>query len=146
MNVAGQDWRLDELGVVGGGLVLALTSFLPWYEARVDLRAVELRGWDLGFAAVVAVLLAAYAAGRVVVFKGRPQRPDVPVTPAAETFTASAAALSLVAYRLLDRPEVPGSLAVRTNWLVLGAFAVLVQAVAAGNLLRRTGLRPAPPE
>jgi hypothetical protein len=106
---------------------------------------VRLRGWDLGFAAVIAVLLAAYAAARAVLYRNRPQRADVPVTPAAETFVASSAALALLVYRLLDRPTVPGGVAERTNWLVAAAAVALLQTVFAGRKLARTGLRATPP-
>jgi TRAP-type C4-dicarboxylate transport system permease large subunit len=128
--------------VVGAGLAFAATAFLPWYDVTTSAGTVGLSGWGLGGVAVFALVCALYAAGRVVYLKGRPQRPDVPITPAAETFAASAVALVLMAYRVLD---LPSGVAARTNGLVLAAFAVLVQAVFAGHKLRRTGLRAAPP-
>lgn len=103
----------------------------------------QYRGWGLGGVALFAVLAAVYAAGRVVVMKGRPQRPDVPITPQAETFAASAVALALMVYRLLDVPGTGGS---RTNGLVLAALAALVQVVFAGHALGRAGLRATPSE
>jgi hypothetical protein len=131
----------DEIVVVAAGVAFALLAFLPWYEARLDLARVTLRGWDLGFAAVAAVLLSLYAAGRVVFLRGRPPKPDVPVTPQAETFAASVAAVALMLYRLIDVPTVPDSAAVRTAWIAPATLVVVLQAVCAARKLGRTGLR-----
>jgi hypothetical protein len=137
---------LDDAGVVGAGVVFLGLAFLPWYEAVLAAGTLRFRGWDLGWSAVLALLLAAYAAGRVVVLRNRPQRADVPVTPAAETFASSVAAVLLMAYRVLDVPTVVDGGAARTTWLAAASGAVLLQAAFAARKLGRTGLRAAPPE
>ena len=90
---------------------------------------------------MIAVLLALVAAGRVVVLRDRPPKPGVPVTPQAETFVWSVAALALMIYRVLDVPSVGGIAAERTTWLTLAAAAVVFQAAFAARKLGRTGLR-----
>jgi hypothetical protein len=142
-QVGGLDY--DDLGVAGTGAAFLLLAFLPWYEAEVGVGSVLFRGWDLGWSAVVALLLAAYAAGRVVVLRNRPPKPGVPITPAAETFAASAAAVLLMVYRVLDVPNVLDGGAARTSWLAAASMAVLLQAAFAARKLGRTGLRAAPP-
>lgn len=129
----------DDLGVVAGGAVVVVAAFLPWYEARDG--AVALTGWGLGFTALVGVLLAAYAAGRVLLLRGRPPKPDVPVTPQAETLVASGVALLLLLYRLLDAPPLRGQPGRRTTALAVAAAAVLFQFLCAARKARRTGVR-----
>jgi hypothetical protein len=121
--------------------VFVATAVLPWYEGHAGELAFRFRGFDLGWTAVIAVLLAAYAAGRVVVLRNRPQRPDVPVTPAAETFLASVVAVLLMTYRVLDVPSLGGAQGERTTWLALAGLAVVLQAAFAARKLGRTGLR-----
>jgi hypothetical protein len=136
----------DDVGVVGAGAAFLLLAFLPWYEAVLAAGTLRFRGWDLGWSAVLALLLAGYAAGRVIVLRNRPQRPDVPVTPAAETFASSVGAVLLMVYRVLDVPTVVDGGAARTTWLAAACGAVLLQAAFAARKLGRTGLRAAPPE
>lgn len=120
-----------------------MLAWLPWYEVRAAI-GVSLRGWDLGLVAVLGVLLSAYAAGRVVLLRYKPQAADVPVTPGAETFVAAAAALLLTAYRVLDVPQAAGVSATRTNYLTFAALAVVAQVVFAGRKVARTGFRSTP--
>lgn len=129
----------DDWGVVAGGLVVFVAAFLPWYETRDGV--VSFTGWGLGATAVVAVLLAGYAAARVLYLRGRPQKPDVPVTPQAETFVAAALALLLVVYRVLDAPTIDGRPSVRTLGIVVAGIAVIVQTACAARKLGRTGVR-----
>jgi hypothetical protein len=124
------------------GAVLALVAWLPWYEGRAGELAFRFRAWDLGIAAVVAVLLALVAAGRALLVHNRPPKPNVPVTAPAETLVWSAAAVLLMTYRVLDVPSVRGTAGARTTWLAVAALAVVVQAAFAARKLGRTGLRP----
>ena len=128
-------WDLDDAGVVVTGAAVFALAFLPWYESRDGL--LSLHGWGLGFSGVVVALLAAYAAGRVLMLRGKPQKPDVPVTPQGETFAAAAAALLLMAYRVVAVPEGTE----RTLFLTLAAAAVLLETIFAARKLGRTGLR-----
>jgi cytochrome b561 len=136
---------VDDVVVVVAGVAMVGLAMVPWYTARAAALDVALRGWDLGFASVVGVLLAAYAAVRVLYTRGRPPKPDVPVTPQAETFAAAAIAALLVLYRVLDVPTVAGAAPQRTGWLTAAAAVVVVQAVCAARKLGRTGLRATPP-
>jgi ABC-type xylose transport system permease subunit len=129
----------DDWYIVAGGLIAVAGSFAPWYRSR-DMRF-DFNGWELGFTAVVAVLLAAYAAARVLYLRDRPQKPEVPVTPQAETFVASAVALALMVYRVLDAPTIEGLPSVRTYGIVMSGIAVLVQFVAVAHKVGRTGFK-----
>ena len=130
---------LDDWGVVGGGLAAVVAAFLPWYETRDGV--VAFTGWGLGAISVVAVLLAGYAAARVLYTRGRPQKPDVPVTPQAETLVAAAVALLLVVYRVLDAPSIDGRPTVRTYGIVVIGIAAIAQTACAARKLGRTGVR-----
>lgn len=132
----------DDAGVVATGAAYVLLGLAPWYELRDTAR---LRGWDLGAVAVIAMLLAGYAAARVVWLRFRPQRPEVPLAPAAEPFAASVAALALMAYRVIDVPELGGVAYARTTWLTLAAVAVTAQALLATRAIAKTGFRAPPP-
>ena len=129
----------DDWCVVGAGVVSFALAWAPWYETRDG--TIALTGWGLGFAAMVAVVAAVYASGRVVLMRGRPPKPDVPVTPQAETFFASAVALALIAYRIVDAPTIGGLPAVRTVAILGAGLAILVQFVCAARKLGRTGVR-----
>ncbi|HEX8001612.1 MAG TPA: hypothetical protein VF519_02840 [Mycobacteriales bacterium] len=129
----------DDLAVVACGVVAFASAWLPWYETRDGV--LSLRGWALGFTATVAVLLSVYAAGRVALLRRFPPKPDVPVTPQAETFLAAVLGLLLLAYRIVDAPTVAGVPAVRTFGIVVAGLVLLVQVVCAGRKLGRTGVR-----
>ena len=134
----GRRWAADDVGVVAAGAVFAVTAFLPWYAAGAGASRVDFRGWDLGWTAILAVLLSLYAAARVVWLKFRPLRPDVPLSPAAEPFAAAFLAMLLMVYRSLDVPSV---LLERTIGLSAALLAVVLQAVFAGRAVARTGFR-----
>ncbi|HEU0132460.1 MAG TPA: hypothetical protein VFQ85_15860 [Mycobacteriales bacterium] len=129
---------LDAVAVIACGLAFVAVSFLPWYDARNAVVEIRYRAWDLGVLAVLAVLLAAYGAGRALLLTGKPPRPNVPVTPEAETFVAVAVALAFTVYRLLDTPTAEAQ---RTPWLALASLLVLLQAVFALRALARAGVR-----
>jgi cytochrome b561 len=144
MDSPGRRWDVDELGVVGSGLAYVLLGFVPWYESRAGGAQVTLRAWDLGLVTVVGMLLAAYAAGRVVLLHYRPQRPDVPLAPGAEPFAASVLAFVLSVYRIFAVPQVGTVDASRTDYLALATLVVLLQAVFATRVIARTGFRAGP--
>lgn len=129
----------DDWCVVGAGVVTFALAWAPWYEARNG--AIALTGWGLGFAAMVAVAAAGYAAGRVVLLRGRPPKPGVPITPQAETFFVSAVALVLILYRIADAPTISGAPGVRTVAILAAGLAILGQFVCAARKLGRTGVR-----
>jgi hypothetical protein len=132
---------LDDLGVVGTGAVLVGLAFLPWYEARIAGSAVSYTAWQLGLVSILATLLAVYAAGRVLLLRGKPPKPDVPVTPAAETFVAAGAALLLLVYRAIDVPTLGDLPVSRTPFLAAAAAVALLQTVFALRKLAKVGLR-----
>ena len=137
-------WSRDELGVLLAGVVFFGLAFAPWYEASSAAGTrYGVRAWDLGAIGVIAVLASAYASLRVLWVKAKPLGPDVPVSPAAEPFVASLAALLLTLYRAVDVPGLPQ--AARTAWLSSAAFVVLFQAIFATRHVRTAGFRAPPP-
>lgn len=132
-----RSWSADERGILGTAVVFFGVAWLPWYEASVVGTRVRLRAWDLGVLAVVAVLLALYAAGRVLWLRRHPLPPEVPLAPTVEPFVASFAATVLTIYRLLDVPYA----AQRTVWLWVALGAVVLQTLFAARAMARTGFR-----
>lgn len=134
-------WDLDDVGVVAAGIVYALLAAFPWYEGRgPGGEVLGYIGWGLGWT-MVGGLLALYAAGRVVFLRGAPPKPDVPVTPAAETFVVAVLALIVTLYRVVVVPSQVGPGATRTSFISAAAAAVVFQAVFAARKLGKVGLR-----
>ena len=133
-------WDVDDVGVVAAGAAYGLLTALPWYEVSgaggVDQRYV----WELGLW-IAAPALVLYAAARVLLLRRRPPKPDVPVTPAAETFVATVVALLVTVYRAVAVPAVAGPGATRTAFLSAATAAVVFQAVFAARKLGKVGLR-----
>ena len=133
-------WDVDDVGVVAAGAAYGLLTALPWYEVSgaggVDQRYV----WELGLW-IAAPALVLYAAARVLLLRRRPPKPDVPVTPAAETFFWSLVALLLTAWRVLDVPTAPGFAATRTPFLAAAGGAVVLQTVFALRKVAKVGVR-----
>ena len=131
----------DDLGVVATGVVYALLAAFPWYETvGPGGEVIGYIGWGLGWT-IIGGLLALYAAGRVLFLRGRPPKPDVPVTPAAETFVVSVVALLVTLYRVVAAPAAVGPGATRTSFMSAAAAAVVFQAVFAARKLGKVGLR-----
>jgi len=132
-----RSWSADERGILGAGVAFFGVAWLPWYDASVVGTRVRFRAWDLGVVAVVAVLLALYAAGRVLWLRRHPLGPEVPLAPTVEPFAASFAATVLTIYRSLDVPFG----AQRTVWLSVALAAVVLQTLFATRAMARTGFR-----
>lgn len=131
-------WSADDRGILGAAVVFFAVAWLPWYETSVVGTKVRFRAWDLGVIAVVAVLLALYAAGRVLWLRRHPLGPEVPLAPTVEPFAASFAATVLTIYRSLDSPYVGAQ---RTVWLSVALGAVVLQTLFAARAVARTGFR-----
>jgi hypothetical protein len=140
-DAAGPRWDADDAAVVLTGVAYAVLAALPWYEVRdAGGRVLGFVGWGLGWT-MVAGLLALYAAGRVLLLRWRPAKPDVPVTPAAETFVVVVVALLLTLYRAVVVPGQVGPAATRTSYLSFATAAVVFQAIFAARKLAKTGVR-----
>ena len=136
-------WTADEVGVAGTGLLVFVVSWLPWYAATLGPgERIGLRAWDLGLLSVMAVLLAAYAALRVVWLRFRPLGPEVPLAPGVEPLVASLVAVVLVLYRSLDVPSLPlASRVGQTVWMIVALLATVLQVAFAARAVARTGFR-----
>lgn len=106
----------DDWGVIGGGAVVLVSSFLAWYgvsgEAIPGLRLnSSISGWDSKFLAVLGILLCTAAAAWVAyrVF-GSGKTPDLPVGPNLLALILSGLGAILILLRLItfDRDSIPG--------------------------------------
>jgi hydrogenase-4 membrane subunit HyfE len=137
-------WTPDDVGVVVTGVAAFGLGLLPWFEAVMpDGARLRFDAWDLGLSGFLPVLLALYAALRVVWLAFRPLKPEVPLAPGVEPLIASLLALALMTYRSLDVPTVPLAAVGRTVWLSAALAVVFLQALCAARTVKRTGLRAA---
>ncbi len=148
MDIARLDRGLLIAG--GGGLVLLISLFLPWYGVTVSLGAevpslgVSVSAWrafsfiDLLLFLVAAVAIAAgalSAAGRL---------PALPLPLGKILLAAGVVALVLVFFRLIDAPGDTGGLAGVDIERKIGPFLALVAAAAIAFGGSQTSAAPAP--
>jgi hypothetical protein len=152
---------LGEMIAAAGGLVLLVCMFLPWFDGTLSGRGTATfpvpttTGWQ-AFGGVFDILIVALAAIPIAVAaaKASDSLPPLPVEQGALVLAAGAMLFAIVAFRLIDPPDVidvavPG-LEVDTSRKVAGLLAaVAAAAVAAGGQLqrsvRRVGFEPTSP-
>ena len=150
---------LGEIIAAAGGLVLLVCMFLPWFDGtftgRLKLPVSSTTGWE-AFGGVFDILIVALAAVPIAVAAGRASGslPPLPVEQGALVQAAGVLLLVIVAFRLIDPPDVtdvaiPG-LELDTSRKVAGFLAIAAAAaVAAGGHLqrsvRRVGFEPTSP-
>jgi len=140
-RIGGRDVATYDIGVLGAGLVVFISSFLPWYGLKVGNFNGTANGWHSHFLAWFPILLciaiAAVVAGQVF---GRVRMPAVgPIQPALLLTLVSALALLLILIRWASLPDVPAYVTVEAKsgaraGLFLGLFGAL--ALTAFNALR----------
>jgi hypothetical protein len=131
-RIGGRDVATYDIGVLGAGLVVFISSFLPWYGVKFDRFSHSWSAWHSGFLAWFPILLCLAIAGLVAAqVLGRFRMPPVGPIPPALVFTiASGFALLLIVIRWATLPDVPTYLdsdvksGARAG-LFLGLFAVL---------------------
>jgi len=148
MDIARLDRGLLIAG--GGGLLLLISLFLPWYGVSASLGpgapsvSVSASAWEafslidllLFLVAAVAVAAAALsAAGRL---------PALPLPLGQIVLVAGVIALVLVLFRLIDAPGDTGGLAGVDIGRKIGPFLALVAAVAIAFGGSQTSAAPAP--
>ncbi len=63
--ISGRNVNTSDVGIVGGGAVLLISSFLPWYGASGGGFSASVSGWSAGFTAWFSILLGIAVAGAV---------------------------------------------------------------------------------
>lgn len=150
-RIGGRDVATYDIGVLGAGLVVFISSFLPWYGVKIDNFNGTASGWHSGFLAWFPILLCIVVAALVVAqILGRVRVPAVgPVPPALVLTAVSALALLLILIRWATLPDVPTILGVEAKsgaraGLFLGLFGAL--ALTAFTALRHvSGAGQTPP-
>jgi len=104
VKIAGRDVATSDIGTVAGGLVVLISSFLPWMG--IDwyyYRGNNHLGWSSGALAVIAILLVIATAGLAVarVFAGERVPAFGPVGPALLNVIAGAVATLFILIRLV---------------------------------------------
>jgi hypothetical protein len=104
-QIGGRNLATSDIGILGGGVVVLVSSFLPWmgidwYYYRDSFNHI---GWASGFFAVVAILLALGAAGLVAarIFANFTPPPLGPVGPALLNVVLGGVAVLFILLRLI---------------------------------------------
>jgi hypothetical protein len=132
----------DDWGVIGGGAVVLVSSFLAWYGTSGGGINVSASGWDSGFLAVLAILLCTAAAAWVAfrVF-GSGNAPDMPVGPNLLALGMAGLGAVLILLRLLtfDRASAGGFSVGPKFGVYIALLAAIAQTFFAWRLFKTSG-------
>ena len=153
VKVAGRDLAINDIGVMGAGVLVFIFSFLPWYSVTLtnpfggpdfsesaNAWDVEFRGW---FPILLCIAVAIFAAVRIFV---NPPIPPLPVPLPWITAAVSAIAVIFILVRWATFPDVPkeeGLDAGASFGIFLALFAAIAQTVF-GVLAGLAGGTPIP--
>lgn len=101
-RLSSTDWM-----IVGGGAVVFISSFLPWWSIDVLGFDESVSGWNAGFTAWAGVVLLALAALYLVLRRSDVSVPELPLTPAVAVAAVAAVGLLLMIVRWLTIPSAP---------------------------------------
>ena len=126
--------KSDQL-VAGGGLVLFIASFLPWFKVEVFGFSETGNGWDVGFFwGGIPALLGLAAAAAVLANKLKDvELPELPISWGQAFLAAGAVSAAIVVLKLIIG-EDPSEVVDRSWGLFLATIAAL--AFAAGGYLK----------
>jgi hypothetical protein len=134
----------NERAIVGGGAVVFVAGFLPWwgYNGPLGIYGPSVSGWSAGFSAWAGTLLLTLAGVYVVLRSSEVSLPSMRVGPAVLVAGAAALGLFLVVVRWLTLPRLHGGLAGSIGakygiWLAM--IAGVVELAAAIAALRASG-------
>jgi hypothetical protein len=132
----------NDLGVMGGGLLVLLSSFMPWYGASGGYISVSVSGWSAGFTAWCPILLS-IALGVLVLLRVMKvyELPQLPVGLAVLSLGAAGLALLLVIIRWASLPS-GGALGFNYGprfGIFLGIIGIAAQAVFAFLAFKQSG-------
>lgn len=95
---------LDWL-IVGGGAVVLLSTFMPWYGVDVGPFSASVSGWSSGFLGWFGALLLILAAVYVALRRSDVALPEMPVTPAVVAAGLSLIGVLFVVWRWATLPR-----------------------------------------
>lgn len=128
--------------IAGGGVVVLIASFLPWYGASFGGFSSSVSGWSAGAWAVLGILLCIAAAGYVVARSmGQLDDLTLPIGPALLVLGLAGLGALFFLIRWLTLPS-GGSAGFNYGpriGLFLGLAAALAQAAFAGMSFRSSG-------
>ncbi len=140
-------YTTNDWGVIGGGALVLISSFLPWYGASSKFFSASVSGWSAGFTAWFSILLCIAAAAFVLARVAGVNMPTMPMGPALLVLGLSGLALVLMVIRFLTLPKGGGgilgsgfSYGPRIG-IFLALIGALVQVAAAVLSFRSSGER-----
>ena len=140
-------YSTNDWGVIGGGALVLLSSFLPWYGASSQFFSASVAGWSAGPTAFMSILLCLVAAGFIVARAAGVGLPSMPVGPALLVLGLSGLALLLMVLRFLTLPNGDaGILGSAFSYgprigIFLGLIGAAVQVASAVMAFRTSGER-----
>jgi len=134
------DWA-----IVGGGIVVFIAMFMPWWGYDAGLISASVSGWSTGFTGWFGGLLLIAAAVYVALRRAEVSLPDLPIGPAVTAAGAAVIGLAFVLLRWLTMPR--RHIRIGTSRVGYGAkfgiwlaiLAGIVEAAAAVVELRSSG-------
>ena len=153
VKIAGRDVATGDVGVLAGGGLVFIASFLPWMRVNwYYYRGASHAGWACGFFAVVAILFSMGVAGFVAarIFGGVRLPPIGPVGPALLNVILGGVATLFILIRLITvSPYDPGAglYLGLVGAAVLTGFAIMALPASGGSFPGRGSgpLGPQPP-
>jgi hypothetical protein len=142
-KIGGRDVATNDLGLMGGGLLVLISSFLPWYGASFRGFSDSTSGWNSGFLAWFPILLCIAIAGVVAAreFGGARLPATGPVGPALLLLLVAAFATLLILLRWLTLPssDFPGVDTGARVGLFIGLIGAIIQTAFAAIAFRSSG-------
>ncbi len=137
----------NDWGVIGGGVLVLISSVLPWYGASFGGISTSDSGWGAGPTAILAILLCLAAAGFILARAAGVAMPSMPVGPALLVLGLSGLALLLIVIRFLTLPKGGGGILGSTFsygpriGIFLALIGALIQVGSAVLAFRTSGER-----
>ncbi|WP_322762396.1 hypothetical protein [Frankia sp. Cr2] len=157
-QIGGRTVATGDVGIMGAGVVVFVSSFLPWYGASFGGYHASISGWNSGFIAWFPILLCLAVAGVVAAATfGNVRLPTGgPVGPSLALVLGGGVAVLLILLRWITLPDAGSSLfaAQIKSGAKVGLFLGLIGAAAmtgfavlrllgSGESIPGRGLRPA---
>jgi hypothetical protein len=141
-RIGGRDVATNDLGLMGGGLLVLISSFLPWYGASFRGFSDSVSGWNSGWA-WIPILLCIAVAGVVAAreFGGARLPAAGPVGPALLLLAVAGLATLLILLRWLTLPssDFPGVDTGPRVGLFLGLIGAIIQTAFAAIAFKASG-------
>ncbi|WP_322752156.1 hypothetical protein [Frankia sp. Cas3] len=112
VQIGGRTVATGDVGIMGAGVAVFVSSFLPWYGASFGGYRASVSGWNSGFIAWFPILLCLAVAGVVAAATfGNVRLPTVgPVGPSLAFVLGTGVAVLLILLRWITLPDAGSSL------------------------------------